>query len=673
MENKKKRPDIFLVPPITSPYFVDNRKDFLPVGLLTLVSSLRENQFTSEIYKPTILLLDEKNYLGCAEDILKNDPKIIGFSTWCHSFPSVIVLAEKIKALNPSIPIVLGGPQASILHKETLERYPFIDYILRNEADHNIILLLNNLLRKNGKFPELQDIAGLTYRNIRNMVIANPSQQAVSDLNLLPIPAYEKIQFDEYISIDVGRGCPFNCTFCSTNQFFSRLYRVKSVKRIIEEMDYCYDLFNATWFGLSHDMLTLDKNFVLQLCKDLSEHNNKTGRKYRWNCSARTDCVSKELLTAMSESGCVGIFFGIESGSERIQKQIKKKLKLNQAHEIVNNSCSVGIRTSVSYMAGFPDETKAELKKTLESVFFTASMGAKPQMTLLSILPGTPLYSEYKDELKYDGLLSGFTGIGTKEFLEKFIKNDPEFYSSFFYLPVKELSRQLLTFTSNLVNLVHFFVPTLMVVKESTDRGIEEILELINIDIISNKEQNDLVSRRYALEFLVNIIKKVVADNANKLPGFISDIMQLDMTKAFMAIKMTLVNQKRSLSDEFNDRSEDIYPADSIEILPVWKILSLNYSLLEKTINFKVLSKQKLKLKIKINKYLVIGLSENKSEVVKLSDNLSFVLESLSNMKVSEYLQMCRERYDEKTSREILGDFREIGVIRIRKKTEVHA
>ena len=283
MENKEKKPDILLVPPVTSPYFVDNRKDFLPVGLLTLVSSLRENQYTADIYKPTILLLEENDYLDCAEDILKNDPEIIGFSTWCHSFPSVIVLAEKIKALNSSIPIVLGGPQASILHKETLERYPFIDYILRSEADHNINLLLKYLLQKNGKLMKLQDIAGLTYRNARNIVIANPSQQAVPDLNLLPIPAYEKIQFDEYLSIDVGRGCPFNCTFCSTNQFFSKLYRVKSVKRIIEEMDYCYDLFNATWFGLSHDMLTLDKNFVLELCKGLSEHNNKTGRNIRLN------------------------------------------------------------------------------------------------------------------------------------------------------------------------------------------------------------------------------------------------------------------------------------------------------------------------------------------------------------------------------------------------------
>lgn len=673
MENKEKSPDILLVPPVISPYFVDNRKDFLPVGLLTLVSSLSENRFTADIYKPTILLLDENDYLGCAEDILKSDPRIIGFSTWCHSFPSVIVLAEKIKAVNSSIPIILGGPQASILHKETLERYPFIDYILRNEADDTINLLLKYLLQKNGNLLKLQNIAGLTYRNTRNKVIINPSQQAVPDLNLLPIPAYEKIQFDEYLSIDVGRGCPFNCTFCSTNQFFSRLYRVKSVKRIIEEMDYCYDLFNATWFGLSHDMLTLDKNFVLELCKGLSEHNNRTGRKYTWNCSSRTDCISEELLTAMSESGCVGIFFGIESGSERIQKQIKKKLKLNQAHKIINNSCSVGIRTTVSYMAGFPDETITDLKKTMESVFITASMGAKPQMTLLSILPGTPLYSEYKDKLKYDGLLSGFSGIGTKEFLEKFIKNDPEFYSSFFYLPVKELSRPLLTFTCNLVNLVHFFVPTLMVVKESTDQGIEEVLKLIDIDIIGRKEQNDLVNRRYALEFLVNLIKIVVADNANKLPGYISDIMQLDMTKAFMAIKMTLFNQKRSLSDKFNDGSGNIDRANSIEILPVWKILSLNYSLLEKTVNFKALNNQKLKSKIGKYKYLVIGIAENESDVYKLSDNLSFVLENLSNMRVSENLRMCHKRYDEKTSWEILDDFRKIGVIRIIRNIEVYA
>ena len=127
------------------------------------------------------------------------------------------------------------------------------------------------------------------------------------------------------------------------------------------------------------------------------------------------------------------------------------------------------------------------------------------------------------------------------------------------------------------------------------------------------------------------------------------------------------------MSDEFYDGSGDIDPANSIEILPVWKILSLNYSSLEKTINFKSLNKQKLKSKIEKYKYLVIGIAENESKVNKLSDNLSFVLENLSNMRVSEYLQMCRKRYDEKTSREILGDFREIGVIRIMEKAELYA
>ena len=212
-----------------------------------------------------------------------------------------------------------------------------------------------------------------------------------------------------------------------------------------------------------------------------------------------------------------------------------------------------------------------------------------------------------------------------------------------------------------------------MVLKELTDRGIEEILELLNINVISEKEQNDLVKRRYALEFLVNIIKKVVADNANNLPDYISEIIQLDMTKAFMAIKMTLVNQKRTLSDEFINGSGEIYPPDSIEILPVWKIISLNYSLLKEPTNFKALNNQTLKSKNGKYKYLVIGISENESEVFKLSDNLSFVLENLSNMRVSKYLQLCRKRYDEKTSWEILDNFRKIGGIRIMEKTEIHA
>ena len=79
-----------------------------------------------------------------------------------------------------------------------------------------------------------------------------------------------------------------------------------------------------------------------------------------------------------------------------------------------------------------------------------------------------------------------------------------------------------------------------------------------------------------------------------------------------------------------------------------------------------------MKSKTGKNKYLVIGISENESHVSKLSDNLSFVIENLLNMRVSEYLQMSCKRYDETTSREILDDFRKIGMIRIMENTKVY-
>ena len=119
-----------------------------------------------------------------------------------------------------------------------------------------------------------------------------------------------------------------------------------------------------------------------------------------WGCSARTDCVDEELIELMSKAGCRGIFFGIETGSRRMQKIIDKGLELNDSAERVRSCDKFKINTAVSLMAGFPDETMDDLRDT--AAFFVDSLRydhADPQLSILAPLAGTPISTQHKDAL----------------------------------------------------------------------------------------------------------------------------------------------------------------------------------------------------------------------------------------------------------------------------------
>ena len=126
--------DILLIPPEINPVFSEERK-FMPLGLLTLAASLRRNDVNVKIYQPETRLFKKEDFHKAASHILHSKPKCVGFSTWCNSFAASLLVAEEIKSINPKIPIIFGGPQASVLPEIILQEFPFVDYVLSGEAE----------------------------------------------------------------------------------------------------------------------------------------------------------------------------------------------------------------------------------------------------------------------------------------------------------------------------------------------------------------------------------------------------------------------------------------------------------------------------------------------------------------------------------------------------------
>ena len=416
----------------------------VPLGILSLAAVLEQNGFLPAVVDLNRFFLKYSwPEQGCyrhlnfcsfaAERMAKLQFDVIGFSTMCSSFPLTLRLAQEIRRSHPGATIVLGGPQASVVDEATLAAFAAVDLIVRGEAE----VTFPRLLRALPEGGDLSRIPGITYRH-RGTIVRNPNAPVIEDLDSLPLPAYHLLGRERSLclrlALELGRGCPFGCTFCSTNDFFRRRFRLKSPARLIEQMRFLHRTYGTESFDLIHDMFTVDRKRVVAFCEALLQ----CGEKFKWGCSARSDCVDRDLLTLMARAGCNGIFFGIETGSPRMQKVIQKGLDLDEAVRMISLTDQEGMETTVSTIIGYPEEEKQDLALTVSFV-----MGAlrhervNPQLNILAPLAGTPLLSQYRNGLLFDGHYSDMSHQGWQQDPadKELILAHPEIFPNFYGLP----------------------------------------------------------------------------------------------------------------------------------------------------------------------------------------------------------------------------------------------
>jgi radical SAM superfamily enzyme YgiQ (UPF0313 family) len=366
---------------------------------------------------------------------------VYGFGSICSSYPLTIRIAKALKAIRPDCTVLFGGPQASVVDIQTMAAFPFVDLILRGEAEESFPFLLNEL----AEGQQMDRVPGLTYR-AEGQPRRNRNAAVIGDLDSLPSPAYHltgELQGTSRAALELGRGCPFACTFCSTNDFFRRNFRLRSPARIVHDMRSLAMAYGVSDFDLIHDMFTVDRRRVVTFCEAMIA----CGEEFTWACSARTDCVDEPLLELMARAGCRGLFFGIETGSARMQMIIEKHLDITKAKELIDVAEQLGIGTTVSLITGFPEETREDLQQTVVMLMHSARCPhSDPKLNLLAPLPETPLYSKYKNELTRETLCSDVSHQGDTQNEKdvELIQEYPEIFPSFYLLPTPHLDRNLL-------------------------------------------------------------------------------------------------------------------------------------------------------------------------------------------------------------------------------------
>jgi anaerobic magnesium-protoporphyrin IX monomethyl ester cyclase len=328
--------------------------------------------------------------------VKKEDPDIVGFSVLLSTAKEAPRIAERVKVENPDVVVVFGGHHSSFNACRILEKYPFVDVVIRGEGEYASLEVARCV--ENGG--ELDEVKGISFRK-NGVVVSTPDRPLNVDVDALPFPdrdlagaKYEstvfgvKINSKKFTTILSSRGCPFNCSFCGIRKFSRRVWRPRSVENVVAELEYLQSE-GYEQFLFVDDNFTLDARRVSRLCRSIK----KAGMDIDWFCGSRVDHVSCGMFREMVNAGCKCLFFGIESANQRILDYYSKGITPDQSEKAVCKARKAGVDVIVgSFIVGAPDETRREIVNTFE--FANRLNLDVPDVNILGAHTGTDLWND---------------------------------------------------------------------------------------------------------------------------------------------------------------------------------------------------------------------------------------------------------------------------------------
>jgi radical SAM superfamily enzyme YgiQ (UPF0313 family) len=412
----------------------------LPTGLLGLAAVLREQGFTVALHDYQLCSEPRKPDPETLFRFVPTDAPVVGVSAMCNSLPTVLGAIERLKQERPWQTVILGGPAATDTPGPIVERFP-VDVIVRGEGEATLAELMP-LLAVGAPRERLEQVAGISFRNGRR-VVHTPPRRRIQNLDSLPVPAYDLVNlahYDGVLPVVAVRGCPYECAFCSAHSIWERRLTSRSPAHIAAEV--------RAWQGRARqvdfhdDTFTLNRSRVRAIIRAL----RKRGVHLPWSCNARVNLMTESYIEEMAALGCSEIFYGIESGSNRVLARIAKQITIDQARRTVAKTARSMKGVVTSYIWGYPFETVDDLYETLMSVADDLrTPGVRPQVGLLAPLPRSPLKNSPYVRLRFDpafvspAIFPATDSLGGYPQLITMIRSHPNLFSAFYHFDHPEL------------------------------------------------------------------------------------------------------------------------------------------------------------------------------------------------------------------------------------------
>ena len=337
-------------------------KPYPPLGILYLSAFLKREGFSVDVFDATF-----RDFGDFEATVKRVRPRIVGLYANIITRDNVLRLAQIAKANGVEF-VLAGGPDAS----EWCDHYfaNGVDIIGISEGELTLQELIPWLQQKGMK--DIEHVRGIVFLK-DGRVHRTPPRQAITNLDSLPWPDRDALNMEEYfrawkshhgessVSLITARGCPFHCAWCSS-EVFGHTHRQRSPKDVVDEMLMLKQRYNPDIMWISDDVLTINKKWTHEFVREVKTRN----AQHPYECLSRVDLVDYDILKGLRDTGCFRIWYGAESGSQKILDSMRKGTTVAQVREAARITQEVGMQAGFFILLGYPDETTADIRMTID-------------------------------------------------------------------------------------------------------------------------------------------------------------------------------------------------------------------------------------------------------------------------------------------------------------------
>lgn len=361
-----------------------------PLGLLSIGTYLEQFGHEVRLYDRCIERVKLKKVL---EDF---SPQIVGVSVMSsRALKDAARVSQTCK--DRGLPVVWGG-QLPSLQIELVLRSGYVDMVSFGEGEETWAELLDRY--ETGDFSEIK---GLAYK--KDGEIVTNLCRPFTDLSILPPTDWSLIDVPKYMIPYLGnkrmmyicssKGCPARCAFCVNVNFHKSTFRKRPTATVLQEIRYLIEHYGLDSVYFSDEVWRLKREDAREFCQSILD----AGLQFHWGTDTRIDLFTEDDYRLMYKAGCRWLLFGVETGSEDMQRRVHKNFDYAKVKPTLTFLNGIGITTVTSFIVGFPDETEDQLRDTVRMIQDIPA-GLAPVFHF-SPIPGTEFYNELVNDGRY--------------------------------------------------------------------------------------------------------------------------------------------------------------------------------------------------------------------------------------------------------------------------------
>ncbi|GAB3465533.1 B12-binding domain-containing radical SAM protein [Actinophytocola sediminis] len=420
-----------------------------PLGLLTLAAVARLNGARPALVDLNLRGMQDPTLFGddfhdrAVALIEETNPDIVGFTSMALESHVCLELARRLKASRPEVVTVFGGPHFSAIARQTLELYPFADFVVTGEGEYAVRALLRHLRGEEGELP-----ANVCFRRDGEVVLRR-ELRTIQSLDEVPFPAYDLVDVNEYFALnplrllnfDSGRGCIFRCSFCYSPGHWGQGEQVRSPSNVAQDVLRLHAM-GARHLFFVQDNLVNSVPRTMELCDALVE----SGTGMTWNAYTTMQRLTPELLDPLAAAGCTEVFVGVDAVSTEAQQAFGKKFfkGWDGLKKRLTDCLDRGIVPTCAFMVDVPtDDDHANTDAVLTTALLTRNLGCGIRLNTLTVYNDTPTEKQFADHPRHYSELKPRLLLDTPPavFQNDYARVNPElfpFHSTLLPLPTYE-------------------------------------------------------------------------------------------------------------------------------------------------------------------------------------------------------------------------------------------